>query len=122
MTLDLVIHGLPSCNSAAAVHWRKRHAERQAWKSHVTGAVLAKLGRFPSKPLERARVTLTRCSSQEPDADNLASSFKFVLDGLKLAGVIEDDKPSCIGTPEFRWEKTGPKVGCVRIRVEEVAT
>lgn len=120
--LELTIAGLPSCNSAAAPHWRTRHIERVKWKSKVCGAVLQALGRWPSKPLERARVELTRCSSSRPDADNLASSFKFVLDGLVLARVIADDKPSVIGQPVFAWEKTSPRKGCVRIKVEELAS
>ena len=118
--LELEIPGLPSCNSAAALGWRVRHAERKAWKGRVSNAVLCKLGRWPSTPLDRARVTLTRCSSVEPDADNLASSFKFILDGLVMAGVIADDKPSVIDV-DFRWERAPRGAGCVRIRVETLA-
>ena len=63
MTLTLTIPGLPSCNTAAAPHWRIRHAERRKWHSAVAGAVLIELGRWPEAPLERARVTITRCSA-----------------------------------------------------------
>lgn len=119
MILDLVIDGLPSCNSADAPSWRVRRAERKAWKAKVCGAVLLELGRWPT-PLPRAHVTLTRCSSAQPDSDNLASSWKFILDGLKLAQVIVDDSPACIGKIDSRWEMATPKKGCVRIRVEAV--
>lgn len=119
MKLELTIPGLPSCNSAAAPGWRARHAERQLWKSKVMGAVLMDLGRRP-KPMAKAHVTLTRCSTTEPDADNLAGSFKFVLDGLVLACVIEDDSPQCIVKFESRWEKAKRGEGRVRIVVESV--
>lgn len=35
------------------------------------------------------------------DYDNLVSSGKFWLDGLKKAGVIQDDSPEIIGTPKY---------------------
>lgn len=119
MTLELMIPGLPPLNSSANNHWRVRQAENKAWQGKVCGAVLMELGRWPEEPLKRAEVTLTRCSTTEPDADNLASSFKFVLDGLVKARVIADDKPSVIDA-RFRWERAPRGAGCVRIRVESV--
>lgn len=115
--LQIEIPGLPSLNAAANNHWRVRQAENKAWKARVSNAVLVALGRWPSAPLQRARVVLTRCSTTEPDADNLASSFKFILDGLVMASVIADDKPSVIDAV-FQWERAPRGAGCVRVRVE----
>lgn len=37
-------------------------------------------------------------SSTRHDPDNVAFAKKFILDGLQLAGVIENDNRKCIGT------------------------
>lgn len=41
---------------------------------------------------ERCRLVCTwRCKSRREDPDNIASSKKFILDGLQAAGVIKND-------------------------------
>jgi hypothetical protein len=50
----------------------------------------------------------------------LVSSFKPIIDGLKKAGVIEDDKPSVIGQPEYSLVKSARNDGYVKIIVESV--
>lgn len=69
-------------------------------------------------PFLRATVTLTRLSTREPDADNLMSSWKHVLDGLVEAGVIINDKPSTIGSPISLWKYAKRKDGKIKIKVE----
>ena len=118
--LNVTIPGLPPMNTADGLNRWRRHTLKKLWEGKVAGAVLMELGRWPSKPLDRAAVTITRCSSSEPDFDGLVQGGKFLLDGLVKAGVIADDKPSVIGQPVFRWEKAPPKQGCVRIVVEAV--
>lgn len=118
--LELVIEGLPPLNSSERLHWRKLVDHKRRWYAKVSSAVLVELGRWPAAPLALARVTITRCSSQEPDGDNLGFGAKFILDGLKRAGVILDDKPSVIGQPILRWEHAPAKSGHVRILVEAV--
>lgn len=120
--LDLTIPGLPPMNTAGphgGSHWSRTRIKRQ-WEGHVCAAVLTALGRWPAAPLERARVTITRCSTREPDFDNLAQGGKFILDGLVKAGVLADDSPKVIGRPEYLWEPAPAAQGCVRVRVEEV--
>lgn len=118
MKLELVIDGLPPMNTADGIHRWSRHKLKKAWESKVCGAVLMALGRWPEKPLERAQVKITRCSSSEPDFDGLVQGGKFLLDGLVKAGVLVDDRPSVIGQPEFRWERAPRGAGSVRICVE----
>lgn len=119
--IEFTIQALTPLNSAAGTNRWARRDQRKTWESHVASAVLSTLLRWPPRPWAKARVTITRCSSQEPDGDNLASSAKFILDGLKKAGVIEDDAPSFIGRPDVRWErKTGR--GETRVRVECMET
>lgn len=119
--LDFELAGLPPLQVAGSGggHWRKRHAEAKRWKAAVAAAVLSD-HYLPSKPLSQARVTFERHSTKEPDVTNLCASFKAVEDGLVEVGVIEDDKPSVIGSPTFLWFKAKRGEGKVRVRVEEV--
>lgn len=75
---------------------------------------------IPQKPLEKAKVILTRhtsISSSQMDADNLAISFKPIMDGLVEAGVLIDDNMDVIGQPEVRMEKAPPKKGFVTVEI-----
>ena len=121
MKLDLTIDGLPPMNTSNSrgSHWSHSKLKR-TWGDRVVAAVLFTLKKWPEKPLERARVSITRCSTSEPDYDNLVQGGKFLLDGLIRAGVIVDDAPSVIGRPDYYWEKAQAAKGCVRIRVESI--
>jgi Holliday junction resolvase RusA-like endonuclease len=114
--LNITIPGLPSTPNSRR-HWRQVHRENTLWYALVKYEVGKKK---PEKPLEKAKLTLTRASSSEGDFDNLAASFKCVLDGLRYCGVLIDDKKRNVGTPEYQWEKAPPKKGFIRIQVEEV--
>ena len=116
-SLDFELDILPRINSADNVHWRVKAKERDTIDMLVRGRTLRKR---PKKPLAKARVRLTRFSSSEPDTDNLAHSWKFVLDALRACEIIFDDRPSVIGSPEFVWEKAAPKHGKIRIQVWEI--
>lgn len=118
-TLEFTLAGLPRTGNQRRVHWRVLKREADTWKGAVHFAVCA-AGGAPPKPLKRALVTLTRFSSVEPDFDNLVTSFKNTLDGLRVAGVIADDKRAVIGAPKYEWRKAAPKEGRVVVRVEEV--
>jgi len=100
--------------NTSRVHWRKIHKERKRWKMLVW---MATLGERPKEPFKKAQLTLTRFSAREPDYDGLVSSFKAILDGLVEAKIIADDRPSVVGQPTFRWEKTNPGSGRIRVEV-----
>lgn len=74
----------------------------------------------PAAPLEKAKLTLERHSSVEPDFDGLVSSFKFIIDGLVDCGVLIGDKTSVIGRPDYQWVKASPKKGKIVVIVEEL--
>ena len=116
-SLAFELPGLPPMNTADGMHWRKRHKLKKYWETAVHYAVI---GKRPVQPLERARVRVTRCSSSEPDFENMTQGGKFILDGLVKAGVLIDDKPSVIGQPVYEWRLAKPKHGCVRVSVESV--
>lgn len=118
MILDLTLDGLPPMNTADRTHHWSAYRLKRAWEGKVCAAVLHELGRWPERPLDRARVTITRCSTREPDFENLTQGGKFLLDGLVKAGVIVDDSPGVIGRPEYLWVKGEPAKGSVRIQVE----
>lgn len=117
--LEFEIKGLPKMSNALLRgHWRSKIAYTQRWKYHVR---IACLGEEPKAPLARAKLTLTRCSTVEPDFDGLVSGFKPIVDGLVEAKILANDKSGNIGQPVYLWELAKRGKGCVRIKVEEVA-
>lgn len=117
-SIDFQIDMLPKpVNRQVSMHWAVKAKYVREWHGLVALSVGA---RKPSAPLERAKLTLRRFSSVEPDFDGLVSSFKPVVDGLIACGVLADDKVSNVGQPEYRWEKCKPRNGCITVRVEAV--
>ena len=90
--------------------------EAQKWKNYVRHAVEQN---HPEEPLKRAKLTLTRHSSQEPDFDGLVSGFKHIIDGLIFAKVIINDKTSNVGQPTYKWERAPINKGFITVLVEE---
>jgi hypothetical protein len=119
--LEIELRGLPPLQTAApkGVHWATAWRIARRWKRDVALAVSA--GGRPAAPLARARVRLTRCSAQEPDPDNLASSFKPLLDALVESCVLEGDTPEhFVGRrPEYAWQWAARGAGHVRIEVTQ---
>ncbi len=116
--LEFVITALPKMtNRRCSSHWRYKKMEADMWKVLVVGLVAA---RKPKVPLKQARLTLTRMSSVTPDPDGLVSGFKHVLDSLILAGIIENDRFTNIGMPNYQWAHAKPRAGGIQVRVEEV--
>ena len=108
----------PTTNGMASFHWWKKKKLSDTWNRTVMAHVLAKGG--PKSPLTKAKLTLIRYSSREPDYDGLVSSFKVVVDALRYCGVIKDDRMSNIGIPIYDWQLTTPKNGFIEEKVEEV--
>lgn len=113
------IKGLPkTVNALGRKHWAIKKKHNDDWTKQVFFALFGGNG-LPDKPLKSATITLTRCSSSEPDFDGLVSSFKVILDSLTRVGVIEDDKPSIIGTPTYVWQQCKQKQGKIRVEITE---
>ncbi len=110
------IWGLPeTINSIGRKHWAVKVKEAKRWKRLVYEQCIFK--KIVGLEMPKATLEFTRHSSRECDFDNLASSFKHVLDGLVMAKVIIDDKPSVIGSPTFMWNKVGPKDGHITVKI-----
>lgn len=115
--LEFILPGLPKTTNGSKANWRAKMAEARKWKNAV---IICVSKDKPDYPLSKAQIIYTRISSQEPDFDGLVSSFKHVQDGLIDVGIIENDKPSNIGQPHYRWIKGKPKKGAIIVRIQEL--
>lgn len=115
--LEFELPGLPeSPNRRQNASWKSTHFKAKRWKDQIA---LRTCGLRPLAPLPRARVRLLRYSSVEMDPDNLAASFKPILDGLQIAQVILNDRSKNIAV-EFGWRSSAQGMGKIRIIVEEI--
>ena len=112
--VDIFIPELPSLNIANRPSRWAIIKEKKRWADLVQ--VYTKK---PRKPLEVALVTLRRCSTREPDHDNLVISFKYILDAIVNRGILEDDKTKNFkyGKPDYKWAKVGQKEQGVHIEI-----
>jgi Holliday junction resolvase RusA-like endonuclease len=117
--IELEFNQLPKIlSNGSHGHWRVAAGIKKLWQNRVINKVtLERLA--PPKPWKKSRAIFTRFSSVEPDYDNLVISFKAIRDGLKKAGVIEDDGPKFLDAVYY-WDKVPPKFGKVRIEVWEI--
>lgn len=117
--LKFNLPGLPrTTNAGNRAHWAAKTKEKNHWHELVWAKV--KEAKFRGKPMEKAQLTLTRCSSVEPDFDGLVSTFKHVIDGLVQAGVLTNDKVSVIGQPKYNWVRVPRLKGFIIVEVQEV--
>lgn len=113
--LKLRIDQLPkTINDIGRKHWWTKVKEIKEWEAIIH---FQTLGKRPMKPLEKASVKFTRHSSRCPDYDNLAQSFKAVLDCLVKSKILKNDSMEVIGKPEYHWEKTKSRKGYIEIEV-----
>lgn len=125
-SLTITLPGLPeSPNKLMHKKWQAQLRHKKMWREAVW---LACYQYLPEEPLKRARVTMTRHSSAHSmDTDNLAASFKCLLDALKyqpkvnpnFRGVIFDDSPEFIEARYF-FEKAPMREGHVTILIEDI--
>jgi len=98
-------------------HWKESWAIKRRWKLNTIRAIGLNM---PDEPLKKARCTFVRSSTSEPDDDNLRISFKPIRDALKVARVIEDDKPENMPDPVYKWERGKRGKGYIKVIVEGV--
>lgn len=116
MILEFEINHLPPLqNKLNTMHWAKRAREAKTISGYLN-VYIPKHFRF--RRAAKAKLTLTRYSSQMPDGDGLTGSFKSLIDSLVRLGVLEDDSPKVIGYPEYIWEKCKRGEGKIKIRIE----
>lgn len=109
----------PTTNGMTSMHWTQKKRLSDEWNNIVMFHVL-KLKAQRDIPLQKAKLTLIRYSSYEPDYDGLVSSFKVPLDALRHNGIIADDKMQNVGIPTYLWERAKPGQGKIKVCVEEI--
>lgn len=128
MRIELTIYALPKLpNRLLGAHWRTRSGQAAKWKRFVGDAFTQWLctqafnssGSVSFNCLQKARITLLRCSPRQCDFDGLVGSFKSCVDALVHHGIIEDDTPAHIETT-YEWLKVPTKEQCVKILVEGI--
>ncbi len=86
-----------------------RDRDQKAWASEIWAEVYGKL---PPKPLQRARVAITRHSHRMLDFDGVVGSMKPVVDALVTNKILSDDSWKVLGAwnvdQKFRPERLGP--------------
>lgn len=134
--LLLEIRHLPELPQKRRHFWRVKKAADH-WRELVLAFMRPPYR--PPVPIRLARVACTRYSGSEPDFDNLAASFKPVLDALcrtrvrrgrhgysrlERGCVLEDDAPKYLegGRPEYRWEYAAGDAQRIEISIEEVSS
>lgn len=119
-TLHFLIGELPDTvnQSRKRSGWQAISRNADHWRRMIHDKVVQH-GK-PALPFAKARLTLIRHSSREPDYDGLVASFKVVIDGLVKAGVIMDDKRDVIGIPDYRHQKAPRDKGMIEVICEEI--
>ncbi len=116
MKIEFELPGLPPCTNGSHGHWSTKAKSNRTWRA---ASRLVAIAFRPVKPFEKCAVTFVRCSTSEPDFDNLVISGKPIIDGLKDAGIIVDDKSSCIVERTYSWEPAKRGQGRVKVTIEE---
>ncbi len=80
--------------------WKVRNAITQSWKNLTCKEIYGHVR--PEKPLKNFGIVFTRHTTSPLDVDNLAGSFKPIMDALKVAGIIEDDRWSMTEDVKFK--------------------
>jgi len=116
--LRLEIPYLPPMNTAAT----RRHLAVQSIAAGELKALVAALvgRRRPFPPLSCARLVCIRHSSVMADRVNVALSFKPIVDGLVLHGVLRNDSPKVLIEERYEWSAAPPGLGFCELLLEEV--
>jgi len=120
--LTFEIHELPKMpNQLLGSHWAIRSKHAKKWKLLVQRELIKDDLIFNPPRLKNAKLTLTRfAAGRGPDYDNLALSFKPVIDALVSSKVIIDDTMAVIGKSDYRFEKGKRNEGKIKVEIEEI--
>jgi Holliday junction resolvase RusA-like endonuclease len=114
-TFTYYIDDIPPSNNKfiGRTNVREYQEEKQKWAWIVKAATMKKK---PSKPLTGVRVILTYFFKDDIDRDPDNYSGKFILDGLKHAGIIKDDNFKVIKLELDGKFKCGKKQTMIEIK------
>jgi hypothetical protein len=86
----------PMNTANVPMHWAVKSAWKKAWEQEVWACIMEHKKEFGKLPLIKPSIIIYLYSCRIMDADGKWSSVKPILDGLRYANVIEDDKPEFI--------------------------
>ncbi|EFX60304.1 hypothetical protein DAPPUDRAFT_124625 [Daphnia pulex] len=119
--IEFLIEGatLLSVNDLYALHYYQRIPYRKAWHELINNALLL-ITRGPRNwtKFTTFRLTIHMRTPGGCDNDALNSYFKYAIDGLRYAGLIEDDSPRHMLSIDSSQEM-GKKL--LRIRVDAIS-
>lgn len=114
--VDVFIRDLPLLNIASSGRACRfsEGKEKKKWQQLIQYHT-----KKPRTPHDVADVFLRRCTTQEPDYDNLVISFKYVIDAIVQRGILENDRPKNFryGHPEYKWIKSSKANQGVNIEI-----
>lgn len=114
--LEFELLGVPEAlNKMLRMHWMKRNKHSHYWYEYIANET-RKLK--PKEPLRYAKITLVRYSPRTLDFDGAIGSFKVIVDGLKRAGIILDDRWDYVGA--WCLDQVKAKEQKIKVIVEEV--
>lgn len=87
LTIEVPLENTDS-NRILGVNKYAKHATFKRVKTYV---VIAAQKSRPPQPLKNFKLSIVRYGARALDYDNLIASFKSYIDGLRLAGIIEND-------------------------------
>lgn len=110
----------PNENAKRRMHFFNRSRSANMWKRIVLAQIL--ISQKPEEPLTKAKVTLIRYTTKRRicDGDAIPSACKPIVDGLKIAGIIIDDKWRVIGMPIYDQKECDKESEGIKVIVEEL--
>lgn len=94
---------MPPNIANARMHWAAKLRHKRAWEQRAIVGERGLRGRH--RPMQRCRCTAVLVLRQRMDDDNSVARLKWVLDLLKIRGLVVDDKRPHLeltGIPEQR--------------------
>jgi Holliday junction resolvase RusA-like endonuclease len=106
----------PSLNKR--IHYREKKRLRDGY----TWEFISQRNRFhwPASPVAKCVMVITRFGVRQLDRDNLYGSMKLPIDGLRAAGIIEDDTEEHIDLTVKQERVSSWKDQRVEIAITEV--
>ncbi len=125
MNLDIegtkiIIPGeLPGMNEIIRASKSHYHAYNNMKREHTEN--VAWLAKATKKEYEKIDLEITwYCKNRRKDKDNIMAGTKFILDGLVMAGVIENDGWRHVGSisHDFKVDRDNPRIEVIIKEVE----